>query len=164
MKLFIAIMATALMICGALAANQYIEVSAKLEDVISNSLGLATFRPSVIMTDGQMHITLSATLLGDYPTPTDVRRIIELYYSIVAGTGYAGSLVLVINNLDGIATYRWLISPYVQDDFDANPNYVIENMQRLNPGLEGIAGSGAWIYIDPNYVGSRPAGEWDGDP
>ena len=157
-------MASALMICGASAANQYVEVSAKLEDVISTSLGLAAFRPSVIMTDGQMHITLSPTLLGDYPTSTDVRRIIELYYSIVAGTGYAGSLVLVINNLDGIATYRWLISPYAQDDFDANPNYVMESMQRLNPGLEGIAGSGAWIYIDPNYVGSRPAGEWDRNP
>lgn len=157
-------MASALMICGASAANQYVEVSAKLEDVISNSLGLATFRPSVIMTDSQMHITLSPTLLGDYPTPTDVRRIIELYYSIVAGTGYAGSLVLVINNLDGIATYRWLVGPYAQEDFDSNPDYVIENMQRLNPGLEGIAGSGSWIYSDPNYVGSRPAGEWDGNP
>jgi len=57
------LMASALMICGASAANQYVEVSAKLEDVISNSLGLATFRPSVIMTDSQMHITLSPTLL-----------------------------------------------------------------------------------------------------
>ena len=113
------------------------------------------------MTDGQTHITLDSTQLGDYPTPADVRRIIELYYKIVAGTGYAGSLVLVINNLDGIATYRWLISPYSKDDFDANPNYVMENMQRLNPGLEGIAGSGAWIYNDPNYVGSKPAGEWN---
>ena len=157
-------MASALMICGASAANQYVEVSAKLEDVISNSLGLATFRPSVIMTDSQMHITLSPTLLGDYPTPTDVRRIIELYYSIVAGTGYAGSLVLVINNLDGIATYRWLVGPYAQEDFDSNPDYVIENMQRLNPGLEGIAGSGSWVYSDPNYIGTRPAGEWDGNP
>jgi len=82
----------------------------------------------------------------------------------VAGTGYAGSLVLVINNLDGIATYRWLVGPYAQEDFDSNPDYVIENMQRLNPGLEGIAGSGSWIYSDPNYVGSRPAGEWDGNP
>ena len=164
MKLLIAIMATVLLISVVSAANQYVEVSAKLEDVISNSLGLSTFRPSVIMTDGQMHITLSPTLLGDYPTPTDVRRIIELYYSIVAGTGYTGSLVLVINNLDGIAMYRWLISPYAQDEFNANSNYVMENMQQLNPGLEGIAGSGSWVYSDPNYVGKRPAGEWDGNP
>lgn len=164
MKLLITIMTTALLISVVSAANQYVEVSAKLEDVISNSLGLATFRPSVIMTDGQMHITLSTTLLGDYPTPTDIRSIIELYYSIVAGTGYAGSLVLVINNLDGIATYRWLVGPYAQEDFNANQNYVMENMQQLNPGLEGIAGSGAWIYSDPNYVGGRPAGEWNGNP
>ena len=164
MKLLIAIMATALMISGTSAADQYVDVSAKLEDVISNSLGLAAFRPSVIMTDGQTHITLSPTLLGDYPTPADVRRVIELYYSIVSGTGYAGSLILVINNLDGIATYRWLVGPYAQEDFNANQNYVMENMQQLNPGLEGIAGSGAWIYSDPNYVGGRPAGEWNGNP
>ena len=146
------------------AANQYAEASAKLEEVISNSFGLAAFSPSVIMTDGQMHITLSSTLLGDYPTPENVRGIIDLYYNIVAGTGYTGCLVLVINNLDGIATYRWLISPYSKDDFDAQPNYVMENLQQLNPGLEGIAGSGAWIYSDPNYVGRKPAGEWDGNP
>jgi hypothetical protein len=164
MKLFIAIMAIALMVSVASAANQYAEASAKLEVVISSSSGLAPFSPSVIMTDGQTHITLDSTQQGDYPTPADVRRIIELYYKIVAGTGYAGSLVLVINNLDGIATYRWLISPYSKDDFDANPNYVMENMQRLNPGLEGIAGSGAWIYSDPNYMGSKPAGEWNGNP
>lgn len=164
MKLFIAIMATALMVSVASAANQYAATSAKLEEVISSSLGLATFSPSVIMTDGQTHITLDSTQLGDYPTPADVRRVIELYYKIVAGTGYAGSLVLVINNLDGIATYRWLISPYSKDDFDAQPNYVMENLQQLNPGLEGIAGSGAWIYSDPNYVGRKPAGEWDGNP
>ncbi|MCK9570561.1 hypothetical protein M0R72_16555 [Candidatus Pacearchaeota archaeon] len=157
MKLFIAIMATALMVSVASAANQYAEASAKLEEVISSSLGLAPFSPSVIMTNGQTHITLDSTQLGDYPTPADVRRIIELYYKIVAGTGYAGSLVLVINNLDGIATYRWLISPYSKDDFDTQPNYVMENLQKLNPGLEGIAGSGAWIYSDPNYVGRKPA-------
>lgn len=157
-------MAAALMISVALASNQYTEASAKLEEVISSSLGLATFSPNVIMTDGQIHITLSSTQLGDYPAPADVRRIIELYYSLVAGTGYAGGLVLVINNLDGIATYRWLINPYDQDDFNANHNYVIENMQQLNPGLEGIAGSGSWIYSDPNYVGRRPAGEWNGNP
>lgn len=151
--------AFALITSVASAANQYAEASAKLEEVISSSLGLAPFSPSVIMTDGQTHITLDSTQLGDYPTPTDVRRIIELYHSIVAGTGYAGSLVLVINNLDGIATYRWLVGPYAQNDFDSNPDYVIENMQRLNPGLEGIAGSGAWIYSDPNYVSRKPAGE-----
>jgi hypothetical protein len=164
MKLFIAIMATALMVSVASTANQYAEASSKLEEVISSSLGLAPFSPSVIMTDGQTHITLDSTQLGDYPTPADVRRIIELYYKIVAGTGYTGSLVLVINNLDGIATYRWLISPYSKDDFDAQPNYVMANLQQLNPGLEGIAGSGAWIYSDPNYVGRKPAGEWNGNP
>jgi hypothetical protein len=167
LKLFLVVVAT-LILAGipnvASTANQYAEASIKLEEIISSSLGLATFSPSVIMTDGQTHITLDSTQLGDYPTPADVKRIIELYYKIVAGTGYAGSLVLVINNLDGIATYRWLISPYAQDDFNANQNYVMENMQRLNPGLEGIAGSGSWIYSDPNYVGRRPAGEWDGNP
>jgi hypothetical protein len=167
LKLFIVIVTT-FILAGipsvASSANQYAEASAKLEEVISSSLGLAPFSPSVIITDGQTHITLDSTQLGDYPTPTDVRRIIELYYSIVSGTRYAGSLVLVINNLDGIATYRWLVGPYAQDDFDSNPDYVIENMQRLNPGLEGIAGSGSWIYSDPNYVGRRPAGEWDGNP
>jgi hypothetical protein len=163
MKILIlaALMATALTVSVASATDQYTEVSAKLEDVISTSLGLAAFRPSVTMADDQTHVTLDSTQLGDYPTPAEVRGVIELYYKIVAGTGYTGSLVLVINNLDGIATYRWFISPYTQDGFDANPNYVMENMQRLNPGLEGIAGSGAWIYNDPNYVSSKPAGEWN---
>ena len=158
------LLATALMVSVASASNRYAEVSTKLDNVISNSLGLAAFGPSVIMTDGQTHITLDSTQLGDYPTPADVRRVIELYYKIVTGTGYAGSLVLVINILVGIGTYRWLIGPYTQDGFDANPNYVMENMQQLNPGLEGIAGSGAWVYSDPNYVGSKPAGEWNGNP
>lgn len=149
---------------NASVSDQYTNASAKLEEVISKSLGLSAFRPRAIMTDSLMHITLCSTLLGDYPTPADVRRVIELYYAIVTNTGYAGSLVLVITNLDGIAAYRWLIGPYSHDDFDANPNYVMENLQQLNPGLEGIAGSGAWIYIDPNYVGSRPRGEWNGTP
>ena len=139
------------------ADNQYAEASAKLDDIMSKALGLAAFRPSVTMTNEQMHITLSSTQMGDYPTPGDVRAIIELYYKIVTGTGYAGSLELVINNLDGIGTYRWYIGPYSKDDFDAHPNYVMDNLQQLNPGLEGIAGSGAWVYTDPNYVGSRPA-------
>jgi len=43
-----ALMATALMVSVASAANQYAEASAKLEDVVSTSLGLAAFRPSVI--------------------------------------------------------------------------------------------------------------------
>ena len=152
-----ALMATALMVSVASAANQYAEASAKLEDVVSTSLGLAAFRPSVIMNDDQMHITLDSTQLGDYPTPDDVTKVIELYYKIVTGTGYTGSLVLVINNLDGIGAYRWYIGPYSKDDFDAHPNYVMDNMQQLNPGLEGIEGSSAWIYTDPNYVGSKPA-------
>ncbi len=143
------------------SADQYANASAKMEDVISSSLGLAAFRPSVIMTDSEMHITLGSTQLGDYPTTEDVRRIIELYYDIVAGTGYTGSLVLVINNLDGIGAYRWFIGPYTKEDFDAQPNYVMNNMQQLNPGLEGIAGSGDWIYRDPNYVGNKPPGTWD---
>jgi hypothetical protein len=151
------ILAGVLIASVASAANQYSEASAKLDDIMSNSLGLAAFRPSVTMNDEQLHITLSPTLMGDYPTPVDVRAILELYYKIVAGTGYAGSLEVVVNNLDGIGAYRWYIGPNSKDDFDANPNYVMENMQQLNPGLEGIAGSGAWIYIDPNYVGSKPA-------
>jgi hypothetical protein len=27
----------------------------------------------------------------------------------------------------------------------------------LNPGPEGVGGSSAWIYTDPNYVASKPA-------
>jgi hypothetical protein len=159
MKILIitALMATALMVSVASAANQYAEASTKLDDIMSNALGLAAFRPSVTMNDEQLHITLSPTLMGDYPTPVDVRAIIELYYKIVAGTGYAGSLEVVINNLDGIGAYRWYIGPYSKDEFDAHPDYVMDNRQQLNPGLEGIAGSGAWIYTDPNYVGSKPA-------
>ena len=138
-KRFCAIVAT-LILAGILsvasAANQYAEASAKLDDIMSNALGLAAFRPSVTVTDEQMHITLSSTQMGDYPTQEDVRAIIELYYKIVTGTGYAGSLVLVINNLDGIGTYRWHIGPYSKDDFDAHPNYVMDNLQQLNPGLE----------------------------
>lgn len=158
MKLSIAIAVILVLIGNTLAANQYAETSAKLEDVVSTTLGLAAFRPSAIMTDDQIHITLDATQLGDYPTPTDIRRVIELYYQIVAGTGYTGYLVVVINNLDGIGAYRWFIDPNSKNEFDTNPNYVIDKLQQLNPGLEGIAGSADWIYRDPTYVGSKPAG------
>lgn len=155
MKRFTAIVAT-LILAGILsvasAANQYAEASAKLDDIMSNALGLAAFRPSVTMTDDQMNIILSPTQIGDYPTSVDVRAIIELYYKIVTGTGYAGSLVLVINNLDGIGAYRWDVRPNSKDDFDANLMYVRDNMRSLNPGQEGIAGSAAWLYLDPNYV------------
>jgi hypothetical protein len=143
------------------SADQYTNASAKMVEVVSDSLGLAAFRPSITMTNDRIHITLDSTQLGDYPTPEDVRRIIGLYYDIVAGTGYTGSLVLVINNLDGIGIYRWFIGPYSKGDFDAQPNYVMNNMQQLNPDLEGIAGSGDWIYRDPNYVGNKPPGTWD---
>jgi hypothetical protein len=159
MKILIitALMVTALMVSVASAANQYAEESAKLKDVVSTSFGLAAFRPIVTTTDGQIHITLSPTQIGDYPTLMDVRAIIELYYKTVDGTGYAGSLVLVIKNLDGIGAYRWDVRPYSKDDFDAQPNYVIDNMLKLNPGPEGVGGSSAWIYTDPNYVASKPA-------
>jgi hypothetical protein len=153
-----ALMVTALMISVASAANQYAEASTKLDDIMSNALGLAAFRPSVTMIDEQLHITLSPTLMGDYPTPVDVRAIFELYYETVDDTGYAGCLEVVINNLDGIGAVRWYIGPYSKDDFDTHPDYVMENLQQLNPGPEGIAGSSAWIYTDPHYVGSKPAG------
>jgi hypothetical protein len=148
--------AIALMASAALAANEYAKTSAKLEEVLCNSFGLAGFRPSATMIDEQLHITLSSTLMGDYPTLADIQAIIELYYKLVAGTGYTGNLELVMNNLDGIAAYRWYIGPYTKGDFDSNQHFAIDNMQRLNPGLEGIEGSGAWLYKDPNYVGSKP--------
>lgn len=135
-------------------SDQYANASAELENVISNSLGLAVFRPSVIIIDSQIHITFDSTQLGDYPTLADIGRVIELYYAIVAGTGYTGSLILTIKNLDGIDRYRWFIGPNSKQEFDLNQNYVIDNVQQLNPGPEGIAGSSTWLYSDPNYVGA----------
>ncbi len=162
MKRFNAIVAT-LILAGILsvasAANQYVEASSKLDDIMSNALGLAVFVPNIVMTDKQLHITLSPTQMGDYPTQADVRAIIELYYKIVAGTGYAGSLTIIINNLDGIGKYRWDVRPDSKADFDDDPDYVILAMRMLNPGQEGIAGSAAWLYSDPNYV-DRPRQNW----
>jgi hypothetical protein len=161
MKLLLAIVATLILadiISVASAGNQYTEASVKLDDIMSNALGLAAFRPRVTMMDEQLHITLSTTLMGDYPKPADIRAIFELYYKTVDDTRYAGCLEVVINNLDGIGTVRWYISPNSKDDFDAHPDYVMENLQQLNPGPEGIAGSSAWIYMDPRYVGNKPAG------
>ncbi len=74
MKLFTAIMAISilagiLMVSVALASNPYVEASTKLDDIMSKSLGLAAFAPNILMTDEQLHITLSSTQMGDYPTP-----------------------------------------------------------------------------------------------
>ena len=83
MKRFTIIVATLILVgilSVASAANQYAEASAKLDDIMSNALALAAFRPSATMTNEQMHITLSSTQMGDYPTPGEVRAIIELYY------------------------------------------------------------------------------------
>ncbi len=159
MKLFIAIIAfgVTLIPIGVGSADQYADASAKMEEVISGPLGLAAFRPSVIMTDSEIHITLSPTQQGDYPTFDDVKRIIELYYKILDDTGYAGSLVLVINNLDGIGAYRWFMGLNSREDFYSQPNYVMNSTQQLNPGHEGIAGSADWVYRDPAYVGTIPA-------
>lgn len=162
MKLFTAIMAISilagiLMVSVALASNPYVEASTKLDDIMSKSLGLAAFAPNILMTDEQLHITLSSTQMGDYPTPADVRAIIELYYKIVAGTGYTGSLTIIINNLDGIGKYQWDVRPDSKTDFDADPDYAIHAMRMLNPGQEGIAGSSAWLYSDPNYVNPSSA-------
>ncbi len=89
------------------------------------------------MIDEQLHLILSPTLRGDYPTPADIQAIIELHGKIVAGIGYTNNLELVTNNIDGIGIYRWYIGSYSKNDFDTNKNYTIDNMQRLNPGLVG---------------------------
>lgn len=66
MKLLVAIVTTlilaGIMVSAALAANQYAETSAKLKEVLSDSLGLAAFRPRITMIDEQLRITLSPTL------------------------------------------------------------------------------------------------------